>query len=74
VVGNTESTTLLPGDRARFRRCAGYFLGTPTACQVSLLAVYLLATGDPTDAASYRLWQEWGIPLSVAYFMGDTVW
>jgi len=41
---------------------------------VSAMAVYLLWTGDPSDVSSYAAWQQWGIPISMAYFLGDFLW
>ena len=38
------------------------------------MAVYLLWTGDPSDVSSYAAWQQWGIPISMAYFLGDFLW
>jgi hypothetical protein len=42
--------------------------------QVSLLAVYLLVTADGSDVKNYALWQGWGIPISMAYFIADGLW
>lgn len=41
---------------------------------VTLLALYLLVTGDDTNVESYALWQEWCIPFSMGYFCGDILW
>jgi len=41
---------------------------------VSILAVVLLLTTDEQAPKPYLLWQEFGIPLSVAYFMADFIW
>ena len=49
-------------------------VGSLLRIQVSVLAVYLIWTGDGTRVESYKAWQEWGIPISVAYFVADTVW
>jgi hypothetical protein len=41
---------------------------------VSVLAVYLLLTTNEQEPNPYLMWQEVGIPLSVAYFMADFIW
>lgn len=41
---------------------------------VSSLAVYLLAGAGEESLDAYSLWQTVGIPMSVAYFIGDVFW
>jgi len=41
---------------------------------VSVLAVYLLARHPRGTLEDYRSWQVLGLPLSLAYFLGDIYW
>jgi hypothetical protein len=46
-------------------------------CVVAPLAVYLLWTNyykADKSVEDYALWQQVGIPITLAYFMGDVVW